>query len=173
MSFSPHEPQQPPDWSSDYFRDELARPRLSQGCGLLGHVPVVAILLIVQGALEIAFGLFGGAFLALVYLVPDEEFTRLRGLGVFLLILAIPAVACGLLRIVAGIFNLRFRRRSLGMVALGLGLLTLATGYCAPTAIALAIYGLIVYVNEPVVMAFELGDRGQKPTDIRAAFGPR
>ena len=50
--------------------------------------------------------------------------------------LAVPAALCGVVRIVAGIYNLRFRRRGLGLVALGLGLLTLATGYCAPTAIA-------------------------------------
>ena len=94
--------------------------------------------------------------MAIVYLAPDEDLAGMRGLGIFMLFLAIPAVLCGAVRIIAGIFNLRFRRRGLGMVALGLGLLTMITGYCAPTSIALAIYGLIVFVNEPVVAAFEL-----------------
>jgi hypothetical protein len=172
MSVSPT-PQQPPDWSSDYFRDAHARPGGRREAGLVGHVPIVAVLLMVQGALEICFGLFGGAFLALVYLVPHEDFTSMRGLGIFLTILAMPAALCGVVRIVAGIFNLRFRRRGLGLVALGLGLFSLATGYCAPTAIALAVYGLIVYVNEPVIAAFEMADSGRTPAEIRAAFEPR
>jgi hypothetical protein len=46
------------------------------------------------------------------------------------------------------------------------------TAYCAPTAIALAIYGLIVYVNEPVIAAFQMGSRGKTPAEINAAFPP-
>ena len=166
-------PREQPDWTTDYFRDVQAHAGARRESGLVGHVPIVAILLIVQGALEIGFGLFGCAFLALVYLVPHEELTTMRGLGIFLMILAIPAALCGIVRIVAGIYNLRFRRRSLGMIALGLGLLTLATGYCAPTAIALAVYGLIVYVNEPVVSAFAMAESGRTPAEIRAAFESR
>jgi len=173
MSVAPNDPFQPPDWRSDYFRDVSAAQGPRQGSGLIGHVPIVAVLLIVQGALEIGFVLLGGAFLALVYLAPDKELASMRGLGIFMLILAIPAALCGALRIVAGIFNLRFRHRGLGMVALGLGLLTLTTAYCAPTSIALAIYGLIVFVNEPVVAAFELGARGRTSAEIRAAFAAR
>jgi hypothetical protein len=87
--------------------------------------------------------------------------------------LSVPAVIASVLRIVAGVYNLRYRRRGLGLAALGIGLLTLVTGYCAPTAIALAIYGLIVYVNEPVVLAFRMGASGRTPAEIRAAFLPR
>ena len=137
------------------------------------HVPIVAVLLIIQGVLEIGFGLFGGGFLALVLLAPQDELAGMRGLGIFLMILAVPAALCGAVRIVAGIYNLRFRRRGLGLVALGLGLLTLATGYCAPSAIALAVYGLIVYVNEPVIAAFAMASSGRTPAEIRAAFDSR
>jgi len=166
-------PMPQPDWSSDYFRDADRRPGGRPEPGLVRHVPIVAILLIVQGALEICFGLFGGAFMALVYLVPHEDLTNMRGLGVILLILAIPVALCGGVRITAGIYNLRFRRRGLGLIALGLGLLTLATGYCAPSAIALAVYGLIVYVNEPVIAAFQMAESGRTPAEIRAAFDSR
>jgi hypothetical protein len=171
MSVLPKDSQQPPDWRSDYFRDARAVQGSRHGSGLVGHVPFVAVLLIVQGTLEIVFSLFGAAFLAFVYLVPDKDLASMRGLGIFMLVLAMPAALCGALRIVAGIFNVRYRRRGLGMVALGLGLLTMITGYCAPSSIALAIYGLIVYVNEPVVAAFELGEQGRKPSEIRAVFG--
>jgi hypothetical protein len=76
----------------------------------------------------------------------------------------------GVLRIVAGAFNYHYRRRALGITALACGLFTLITAYCAPTAIALAIYGLIVYVNEPVIMAFQMGDSGRPRAEIRTAY---
>src|SRR5205823_5880308 len=72
-----------------------------------------------------------------------------------------PAANRGLLRIVAGLFNIRYRRRGLGIAALAVGLVTMMTAYCAPTAIGLAVYGLIVYLNEPVVLAFQMGDSGR------------
>jgi hypothetical protein len=87
--------------------------------------------------------------------------------------LSIPGLVVGALRIVAGLFNLRYRRRLLGMTALGLGLMLIFTAYCAPTAIALAVYGLIVYLNEAVIAAFNMGDRGCKPAEIRATFVTR
>jgi hypothetical protein len=94
----------------------------------------------------------------------------MRGLGIVLAMLSVPALVAGVLRIVAGVYNLRYRRRGLGMAALGVGLLTLVTGYCAPSAIALAIYGLIVYLNEPVAIAFSMGNSGRSLAEIRAAF---
>jgi hypothetical protein len=33
------------------------------------------------------------------------------------------------------------------------------------------VYGLIVYVNEPVIAAFEMASSGRTPAEIRAAFG--
>lgn len=159
----------PPQWTSDYFRD----PAASQlGRGMIGHVPIVAMLLIIQGGLEILMGLFCLAFLGLVLLVPDPELANLRPLAGLVAILCAPCFLCGAVRIVAALFNLRYRRRVLGMTALGLGLVTMITGYCAPTAIALAVYGLIVYLNEPVVAAFEMGDRGLATSEIHAAFPP-
>jgi hypothetical protein len=44
-------------WSNDYFRD-AAGDASHPGRGLVGHVPIVAVLLIVQGALESCLGLF-------------------------------------------------------------------------------------------------------------------
>jgi len=83
---------------------------------------------------------------------------------------SVPALLCGVLRLVAGIFNLRYRSRILGMAALGVGLLTMITGYCAISSMALAVYGLIVYLNDSVVAAFAMGDSGKSGTDIQAAF---
>jgi hypothetical protein len=60
----------------------------------------------------------------------------------------------------------------LGIFALGIGLIAAFTGFCAPTAIGLAVYGLIVYFDEPVVAAFNLGQSGKTPGEIHAAFPP-
>jgi hypothetical protein len=138
--------------------------------GLIGHVPIVAILLIVQGILELIFAVFGFGFLAITFVKGPKELESMRGLGVILAVVSAPTLISGLLRIVAGVFNFRYRRRGLGMVAMCVGLLTMMTAYCAPTAIALAVYGLIVYVNEPVVLAFQMGDSGRPLGEIRSAY---
>lgn len=174
MTGQPNSPYTPPDWSSDTFRDAEAKPAAGQmPRGLVGHVPIIATLLIVQGALELLFAAMGFGFFLLVLFGPEKELGAMRGIGYMLAGTGGLAAVAGLLRIAAGLFNLRYRRRGLGLAALGVGLLTLITGYCAPTAIALAIYGLIVYVNEPVVVAFQLGDAGRSTAEILRAFAPR
>jgi len=165
------DPAQPPRWSSDYFREYAGPgPRLARG--LVGHVRIVAILLITQGVFEILFALFGICFALATVLVRQEDLVNMRPLGMVLGGISIAALFCGGLRVAAGIANLRFRRRLLGITALGAGMLTMLTGYCAPTAIALAVYGLIVYLNDSVVAAFEMGDAGRTTTEISAAFPP-
>ena len=67
----------------------------------------------------------------------------------------------GLLHLVAGIRNLRYKGRTLGIVALGFGLAATMTCYCAPTSIALTVYGLIVYLNPAVAQVFAAQDQRQ------------
>lgn len=169
LNGSPENPYQPPNWSSDHFRDPAALAA-SIDRGLISHVPIIAMLLIAQGVCELIFGSFGFGFLALVYWGPKKELEGMRGLGLLFAAISVPCLIIGLLRIVSGLFNLHYRRRGLGIVALGVGLLTMLTGYCAPTGIALAIYGLIVYVNEPVILAFQMGDSGRPLSEIRTAY---
>jgi hypothetical protein len=158
-------------WTNDYFRDPaLASGRRPVDRGLVGHVPIVASLLIVQGLLELLFTALGVGFTALVFFGPQQELGGMKGPAIMLLIIGSVCGAAGALRIVAGLMNLRYRRRVLGIVALAGGLVTMMSGYCAPSGIALAIYGLIVYINEPVVAAFALGDGGRPPAEIQAAF---
>ena len=159
-----------PSWTSDYFREPAAAGVSPLGRGLVGHVPIVAICLIVQGALEVLFGIFMVLFSGLFLSLP--QFQGMQPLAWFLITVSVPGFACGVLRIVAGIFNLRFRRRVLGMTALGVGLLTMMTGYCALSSIGLAVYGLIVYLNDSAIEAFAMGDGGRSATEIQAAFPP-
>jgi hypothetical protein len=155
----------PPQWSNDYFRDPADASPWNKG--LVSHVPIVAALLIVQGTLEIALGLLSAGFAAFVFLSPHPQLAGLRGPGTLMVIISVPCLSIGTLRVIAGVFNWRYRRRRLGLIALAAGLAMLLTAYCAPTAIALAIYGLIVYLNEPVITAFAIRE-GQPTTPPRA-----
>jgi hypothetical protein len=146
-------------------------------------VPIVAILMMVQGALEAVMGLglvaMGGFFPVIMRMeaeqqgpgappVPAETMSWMMliiygGLGLVVL------VAAGL-HIFAGIRNYKFRGRTLGLVALGGGMVTVMTCYCAPTAIGLGVYGLITYLNPEVAQAFAMGEAGTSREDILAAY---
>jgi len=173
-SFSDPPPAAPPHFSSGYFRDAAAgqhRPPL--GRGMVGHVPLLAGLMVGLGALEVVlavvFAFFGLVSLALP---PEAGLPNAGMLAALYGGMALLVGACGILRAAAGFYALRFRRRQLAMAALGMGLATTFAGLCAPTAIGLAVYGLIVLLNESVVAAFEMGSRGRSPSEIQAAFPP-
>src|SRR5262249_5688450 len=89
-------------------------------------------------------------------------------LGGIYVILGLATLAAGVLKIVAGVMNLKFRGRVLGFVAFGSGIATMFTCYCTPTALALGIYGLIVYLNRQAAQAFALGAQGMSPDEILA-----
>lgn len=154
------------------------------GRGMIGHVQVVAILMIVQGALEALVGValvaVAGFFPAMIQMEaqggrggpPPAQVETMSWVmlvmygGMGLLVLA---AAC--LHIFAGIRNYKFRSRVLGLVALGGGMVTVITCYCAPTAIGLGVYGLITYLNPEVVQAFAMGEAGKSRDDILSSFG--
>ena len=72
--------------------------------------------------------------------------------------LALLVFAGGCLRIVAARKNRKFRGRPLGIASLCMGMSSIVTVICAPTALALLIWGLIIYVNPSVKAAFKEGD---------------
>ena len=80
------------------------------------------------------------------------------------------SLVIGVLGIWAGIRMLKFRGRTLGIVALSSGLLSIAGCYCLPTAIGLFVYGLIVLLNEPVKRAFVMGEQGRTAAEIQNHF---
>jgi hypothetical protein len=51
-------------------------------------------------------------------------------------------------------------------VALVMGSISIGTCYCAPTSIALLVYGLIIYLNNSAVQAFALAKQGLTWSDI-------
>jgi hypothetical protein len=140
------------------------------------HVGFLAAAQMVVGALEALLGIAGTAMGVLIAVavgrgVPGAAgvppATLWMGAG-FYLAIGLAGLATGGLRIFAGIRNLKYRGRVLGIVALSLGLLTAVTVFCAPTSIALLIYGLIVYLDSDVAKAFDMGNQGLPPHEIRA-----
>ena len=123
--------------------------------GFVKHVRIVAILLMVQGGLECLMAplfLIGGlAASADFHKANDPPPEAAVAVGI---LLAIVIFGTGLVKLIAGIKNYKWRGRTLGIVAFGTGLLSLCTVYCAPTAIALGVYGLIVYLDKDVVAKF-------------------
>lgn len=161
----------------------LQRP---SGSGMVRQVPVVAILMIVQGALEavVALMLLIGAVVIPSIIragamqqggpvgpPPPEEFTWFMTFmyGAFGVVMMVTAG----LHVIAGIRNYSYRGRVMGIVALITGMVTtLISCYCAPTAIAVGVYGLVCYMNTEVIQAFELGRRGKTRQEVGDSFGP-
>ncbi len=156
-------------------------PRRSSG--FVNQVLIVAILMFVQAGLELLLGLYLLGFSVAMGTVGraemEKEFARnpsnlppefLDWLCAGYAIIGIVLVVVAALKIYAGIGLLRFRGRTTGIVSISAGLVTALTCFCAPTAIGLAIYGLIVLLNEDVREAFAMGARGHSPAKIKATF---
>lgn len=183
-------PPQPPGSAAD---NPFAAPQATLGPGggadgdvgpgghLVRHVQPVAILMLVQGAFELLLGVLVLAVAVMAPLVLEDlpELGRpgppTPSMRTIIMVTYGVMGGCGLvagvLHVVGGIFGLRFRRRMLGIVALAVGMVSIFTCYCAPTSIALAIYGLITYGNPAVVAAFTLGEAGVPAAEIRARLG--
>jgi hypothetical protein len=175
---SPEASPEPPPGYSPF----ASSPRQLPG-GMVQHVRVVAILMIVQGVLELLMGVGLGAVAALMPTLirmemrpvpgppgqPPPEFAFWMVTGIYGGMAALALVAAAL-HIVAGVRNYRFRSRTLGIVAMAGGALTVMTCYCLPTAVGVAVYGLIVYLNDSVAEAFRMGEEGRPANEILASF---
>jgi hypothetical protein len=176
-------PYQPPSFDPKYFQDQqyLPHPAVDTGHGYVAQVRVVAILNCVQGALEIMLGLM---LVAMAIIMPimlgmeqegnrhgqpaPEELKWFIG-GMYGVMGGLPLIA-GLLRVYAGIQNFRFRGRTLGLVSFFVGLISMMACYCAPTSIAILVYGLIVYLNPAVKAAFDMGQQGMSGDQVLSSF---
>lgn len=182
-------PYQPPSFDSQQFQDQPAFPPGSayNYSNWVRHVRTFAVLNLVQGILEILFGLMmsaAGAFFPIMARMdefkkaaaeggdgpPPEQVMWMVG-GVYLVI-GVVVLICGILRIVAGIQNYRFKGRTLGFVSLIVGMAPVFTCYCAPTAIALLVFGLIIFLDPAVKAAFEMIKQGRTIDQVLATFTP-
>ncbi len=132
--------------------------------------------MIIQGALEVIMGglLAGFAFFVEELFenagrqnpnqpMPEGMTTFMQllygGVGVVTLVLAA-------LHIYAGIRVTRYQGRTLGLVALGAGVMSIFTCYCAITAVPLFVWGVIVMMNEPVKRAFMFREAGHTKAEV-------
>lgn len=176
-------PYQSPAFNPQQFKDApFQSPIGANDYGWVSQVRIVAILNGVQGALEIPMGALyvGMAFFIPTVIEagnanqqgpppPKEMLMFLTGTY---LVMGIPVLLSGILRILAAFRNFQFRSRTLGIVSLVLGVVSMLGCYCAPTSIALLVYGLIVYLNPAVKVAFAMGDEGIPAGQILATFVP-
>jgi hypothetical protein len=160
-------PYQSPQTSSG----ELA---VSPHGGLARQIPIVAILLMVQGGLELLMGALYAIFGGTVALYAQQEAVRSgMALGGVSGMMGGAGVVAGALHAIAGWQNYLFRRRWLGVIGLVTGLGSILTCYCFPTALLLMIYGLVVYLNAGSSWAFALGRRGMSREQILTTLNTR
>jgi hypothetical protein len=134
------------------------------------QIKVVAILLMVEGGLESLMGIFlcvmGPVMMAFMSASPPPTTPGAGAppppelFGAIYISMGALTLIAGILKVVGGIRNVSLKSRTFGFVALGSSILSLASCYCIPTALALGIYGLIVYVNERSGAAFKLVEGG-------------
>jgi hypothetical protein len=151
-----------------------AQPSFGPSSALLGQLKALCIIMIVVGVLEILMGLF---YAVMAFVMPTflaNAGGPLGGNGMqaqqqqtMQIVLAVIyggggglAMLAGTLRIVAGIQGLRLKGWKLGIAAHLTGLLSSLTCYCAPTALALAIWGMILYLMPEVKYAFQNSEAG-------------
>lgn len=151
------------------FRD--VGPVVVNGPGLVGHLVVLGVLLIVQAVLEMLFGIMLIGSGAMFYLVPDLSKMMGPAFGAIFAAAGGGMVLLAAVRLAAGVATLRGQGRKFAIVALLLGLATVTTTYCAPTCMALAIYGLWILVNEAVIEAYRLAQQGKSWAEVRRHFG--
>ena len=169
-----HAPQQ------SFTPGKMNQPGQLPGLSIVNQINVIAILMLIQGGLmmlmsAVAFFYAFGMPAIFRSLPPDERgaefpeemlfyFTLIGGLvGGFLLLLA-------LMHFLAGYWGLNFKGRLFGITTLVLGLASSLTIYCAPTAIGLAVYGLIIYFNGAAQQAFDMRDKGLTKNEIIRHF---
>lgn len=173
------DPKQFQDYSTPF------PPPQNTGFGWVQQIRVVAILNCVQGGLEglAGAGLSGlGVFVSIMIMTERNNPGFRNGnappagmewlVGGFYVAIGMPLLLVGILRIYAGLQNFRYRGRVLGIISFVCGAASVFTCYCAPTAIGMLIYGLIVYLNPAVQAAFEMGDKGVPADAIVNSFLP-
>jgi hypothetical protein len=146
---------------------------------MVNQVPVVAILMIVNGVIVSVMGLIyllmGPAMLAMFSLGPapsrggpnPADKAIMMAMSGFYVVIGLAVLVCAILNIVAGIRCLSYRGRTLALVALFSNLAPLFTCYCMPTSLGLMIYGLIVLFQTDVAHAFAEVARGVPPERFR------
>ena len=149
------------------------------GGGLVNQVMVLGILQIVQGALELMMAgllIFYAVLFAFVMpnmkdgnaqeMPPEVMFWISIGCAVGGAIVLVFAV----LRITSGVYSFWFKQRTMMMISLIGGLVTVFTCYCSLFSIGVSIYGIIVMLDPAVRQAYQMAASGVSAEEIKARF---
>jgi hypothetical protein len=157
----------------------------SQRRGMVGHVPILGWLMIVQGVLEFVLGIL---FAVMAFVGPDavaevaqnmptvEETGMTAGQLKMLTMLVYGGIGAalaiiGIITAIGGWQVTQFRSRAFALFGLSVGFATVILGcYCFPTALTLGIYGLIVLQDSPVTDAFTIRRAGYSAKQVRELF---
>jgi hypothetical protein len=183
---NPYESPYPVEAATATSEDQPLPP--PQDPGLVAQVRVVAILMIVQGVLDALMGLFAagmGLFVSFALrqaMQDDPDLQRGDGpspefmsnlMGGIYGGAGLALLAIGFVHMFAGYRNFHFHGRTLGIISMASGILTIVTMvgcYCLPTSIGLCIYGLVVYMNPSVSAAFRMREQGYSVDAILMTF---
>ena len=177
-------PYQTPTFDPKQFQDQPGLGNAAANFSWVSQIRTFAILNIIQGTLEIPMGLMFSGLAVFFPIMMSMEQARDPSAaddlpfdgqmfwlisGIYMAI-GIPVLSCGVLRIVSGVRNFRFKGRTLSLISIFAGMSSVFSCYCAPTALGILVYGLILHLNPAVKAAFEMGRQGQTVEQILAAF---
>jgi hypothetical protein len=149
---------------------------------MVNQVPVIGILMIVNGALCALYGvllIFIGPFLSSIFefqagQMPPQAQPQMQQaqqmfqiVSVVYIVLGSVVALAGVMNIAGGISAIRYRSRGFVITALFFNILPLFTCYCLPTSLGLMIWGLIVMFQADVTHAFQLGASGYTADEIK------
>lgn len=143
---------------------------------MYNQVPVIGILMIVNGVLCTLFGMllmFWGPFMQQFLNMqgapppPPEAQQVLQVVSIVYIALGAVVALAGVINIAGGVAALRYRSRAFVLTALFFNIIPIFTCYCAPTSLGLMIWGLIVMFQGDVAQAFSLGASGYSAEEIR------
>src|SRR5262245_13337399 len=110
----------------------------------MDHLRAISTLLMVQGALELLAGFLG---LAVAPGLAERRAGQVPAdtMLIFVVVADVVILTCGALKVAAGYQNRRLKGRALGYAAFLSALPMICTGWCAPSGLAIMVYGFVVY----------------------------
>lgn len=163
---------------STFAQDPYTPAPIRQNSGLVGYVSTVAALMIVVGILDILVTFFAGAYsLLFLFFIPSDPKTPPNAkemffyFGIGAAVASVVFLFIAILRIYAAVRIMKYRDRTLGIIALIVGLLPSLTFYCAPFCIGIAIFGLVVLFDPEVARVFA-SQTATNSTPFKTRQGP-
>jgi hypothetical protein len=128
---------------------------------------IVAVLLIIHGFLGIVVGIIyaiSAMFMSVIIARgggwgPDPVDAKTR-VTITSGVMAACGLIPGVLQLVAGFMNLWLKGYTTGLIAIGSSLAMVVACYCAPSALILLVYGLVIYLLPTTRRAFALAQQG-------------